>query len=227
MFTQARHAQMGEMISMIAHQWRQPLNAISTAASVIEFKSKREKFSNQEAKEIAEKIQKYTLYLSETIDDFRNFFRPDKEKKATDFKTILEIATNIIEPTLKKANIEFEEKVTTPEQFLTFENELVQVVLNIIKNAHDALIEKQIQNPKIVATIERTSLTISDNAGGVPLDIQEKIFLPYFSTKDNKNGTGLGLYMSKMIIEKHSGGELLVTNSDNGANFTIKMPHNA
>ncbi|UCN00247.1 response regulator [Sulfurimonas sp. SWIR-19] len=224
MFTQSRHAQMGEMIAMIAHQWRQPLNAMATAAIVLELKAQNDKLDAEEAKKISEKLQNYINYLSHTIDDFRNFFKPQKEKRVTDFEKILHTVTALVQHSLEQKNIHFEKEITAPQQFLAFENELVQVVLNIIKNAQDALVQNNIKNPKITLKIDKNSLHIVDNAGGIPSHIQDKIFQPYFSTKTEKNGTGLGLYMSRMIIEKHSGGNLSVQNTKEGAEFIIEMP---
>ncbi len=224
MFTQSRHAQMGEMIAMIAHQWRQPLNAMATAAIVLELKAQNNKLDETEAKKISEKLQNYINYLSHTIDDFRNFFRPQKEKKVTDFEKILHTVTALVQYSLEQKNIAFEQTTDDPQEFFAYENELVQVVLNIIKNAQDALVEKNISNPKITLEIRKNTLHVRDNAGGIPSDILEKIFQPYFSTKTEKNGTGLGLYMSQMIVEKHSGGKLLVKNTKKGAEFIIEMP---
>ncbi len=224
MFTQSRHAQMGEMIAMIAHQWRQPLNAMATAAIVIELKAQVGRLDEIEAKKISEKLQNYINYMSHTIDDFRNFFKPEKEKSITDFEKIFQTVLGLVQHTLEQNHIQLIQKTNATQDFLAYKNELVQVILNIIKNAQDALVENKIQNPNITIEIDANKLHIIDNAGGIPTHIKEKIFQPYFSTKTDKNGTGLGLYMSKMIIEEHSGGKLLVQNTKNGAHFTIEMP---
>ncbi|WP_457749842.1 response regulator [Sulfurimonas sp.] len=224
MFTQSRQAQMGEMISMIAHQWRQPLNAISAATTVIELKAQMAKLDAQEAKKITTKIQDYTQYLSHTIDDFRDFFKPQKEKKVTDFQSIVQKALTLTQNVLEQKHILLEQKVQDLTSFSGYENELIQVVLNIINNARDALLSQHIKQPKISIFIEANKLTITDNAGGIPSNIIKKIFDPYFSTKENKNGTGLGLYMSKIIVQDHCGGTLKVQNSNNGAMFSIEIP---
>ena len=224
MFAQSRHAQMGEMIAMIAHQWRQPLNAISVAMSVIEFRVEAGQFTKEDAKKVTSKIQSYIKYLSNTIDDFRNFFKPEKDKRVSDFEKVLQTVLSLVQHTLEQKNIKLETKIVKLESFFAYENELVQVILNIIKNAQDILIEKNIKNPVITIEIDGNKLSVIDNGGGIPANIKEEIFDPYFSTKTEKNGTGLGLYMAKMIIEEHSHGKIYVENVDNGAKFTIEMP---
>jgi PAS domain S-box-containing protein len=218
---QSRLAQMGEMLSMIAHQWRQPLSAIAAAAGSLKLKAKRDKLDSETALEIAQKINNFAAHLSDTIDDFRNFFKSNKKETLTDFQTILNSVLSITEPSLAKNNIELKVTIQDTQQFSTFENELKQVILNLIKNAEDALVEKNIQNPYIKITIDKTHFSIEDNAGGIADDIIGKIFDPYFSTKNKKDGTGLGLYMSKIIIEDHCHGQLIVSNEDKGAKFQI------
>jgi signal transduction histidine kinase len=219
MFTQSRQAQMGEMISMIAHQWRQPLNAISAAINVIKLKAFKKDCNFLD---ITDKIQTQINYLSSTINDFRDFFKPQKEKRITNFKKIVEKALILIGDSLKNKNIEVKLNIKEVKDFLSYENELIQVVLNLFKNAEDILVEKNIKNPQIIVDIDKDILSIEDNAGGIPEDIIEHIFDPYFSTKD-KNGTGLGLYMSKIIVEEHCNGELKVENTKQGAKFTIRL----
>jgi DNA-binding response OmpR family regulator len=223
LFQQSRHAQMGEMIAMIAHQWRQPLNSINAAITVVNQKVKRGKFDENTANEITSKIYSYIDHLSSTIDDFRNFFRVDKEKTYTNFEIILKKSLNLIEGSLKTNDINLIYTKNNIIEFKTYENELVQVVLNLFKNAEDVLIENEIEDKTIQITIEGKCLSIKDNAGGIPSDIIDKIFDPYFSTKTKKDGTGLGLYMSKTIIEDHCHGKLIVQNEDDGALFKILL----
>ena len=223
MFAQSRQAQMGEMLAMIAHQWRQPLNAINAAVSVIDLKVKRGEFDYEMSKKITSKIEKYIQHLSATIDDFRNFFKPQKEMHTTNFELIFSKAYSLIESSLQEKNIQIQLKVKSTEQFTSYENELIQVVLNILKNAEDVLVERAVLEPIIFVTIDGYTISIEDNAGGIDKMILEKIFDPYFSTKD-KNGTGLGLYMSKVIIEEHCYGTLDVANGKQGARFTITLP---
>jgi len=224
---QSRLAQMGEMISMIAHQWRQPLAAISSASLAINFKAQRENLNNEIAINLSSKIIGYSKHLSSTIDDFRNFFKTNKEKQLTSFEEIINGAFNIIEDSLLSKNIKIEKEIVDEYNFESYPNELKQVVLNLIKNAEDVLLEKDIEDPFIKIKIYKNNLEcileVSDNAGGIPLNIIDKIFDPYFSTKIKKDGTGLGLYMSKTIIEDHCSGKLEVINNKNGAIFKIVL----
>jgi len=218
---QSRLAQMGEMISMIAHQWRQPLSAISATSGAIALKASRGKLDNELAFELSEKIGSYAQHLSITIDDFREFFKFNKEKKETTYSEIVRSVLNIVKATVQNQNIELVTTINSQEVFITYPNEIKQVILNIIKNAEDILLERKILNPCIVIEARGNELRVSDNGGGIPLDIIDKIFDPYFSTKLQKDGTGLGLYMSKTIVEDHCKGKLSVSNNDKGAVFKI------
>ena len=220
---QSRLAQMGEMISMIAHQWRQPLSAITATSGTLELKAKMDKITPAEVEKSAQKIRDFSLHLSSTIDDFRNFFKTKKEKTLTNFEKIIKSVKSIIDSSLIHNNITLEIDIKSISNIYTFEGELKQVILNLIKNAEDALIENKIQNPKISVIIDGVKLYVLDNAGGIPEEIIDKIFNPYFSTKVNKDGTGLGLYMSKTIVEEHCNGKLTVCNENGGAKFTIDL----
>jgi len=224
---QSRFAQMGEMISMIAHQWRQPLSAISSTSIALELKAHLNQTNKDIIIEHTQKIAQYSQHLSTTINDFRDFFKPTKEKNKTSYSKIIDSVLNIIRITIENKNIEIIEELNSTSSFISYSNEIKQVVLNLFKNAEDALLEKKIENPYIkVFTFEKENkfiIEISDNAGGVPSDIIENIFNPYFSTKLNKNGTGLGLYMSRIIIEEHCKGSLSVRNDKNGAVFRIEL----
>ena len=226
---QSRLAQMGEMISMIAHQWRQPLSAISAASGAIHFKAKRNKLDNETAEELSEKIIDYAHHLSVTIDDFRNFFKSNKEKKRVTYTELIDNVLNIVQESIENKNIRIVKDFEQEESFETYPNELKQVILNLIKNAEDILLEKQIEEPYIqLYTYKRDKkmiFEVSDNGGGVPEAVINKIFDPYFSTKTQKDGTGLGLYMSKTIIEEHCQGVLSIHNSSVGATFTIELPN--
>ena len=218
---QHRLAQMGEMIAMIAHQWRQPLSAITAASGAILLKASRERLEQQQAVELSKKIQHFSKHLSMTIDDFRNFFKSNKTKQKTDFKKISQGVLSIIEDSLERKNILIECHYNNVTEFLSYENELKQVLLNLIKNSEDALEEKEIEAKRISITVESSKLIIRDNAGGIDESILPKIFDPYFSTKLKKDGTGLGLYMSKVIVEDHCKGELKVRNIEDGVMFEI------
>jgi PAS domain S-box-containing protein len=219
---QSRLAQMGEMLSMIAHQWRQPLTAITATTSTLQVKAMSGTLEQKKIIELAQKINDYSQHLSTTINDFRNFFKITKHKQNTDFKSIVNSVLSIIESTLYSNNISLRIEEKEPlESLYTYNNEIKQVILNLIKNAEDALIEKKIDNPEIIIEIDGRTLTVRDNAGGIPKEILPKIFDPYFSTKLEKDGTGLGLYMSKIIIEEHCEGRLTVENGTEGAIFRI------
>ena len=230
---QSRLAQMGEMLSMIAHQWRQPLSAITAASGAINIKARLKKLDNDTALELSNKIQNFSQHLSKTIDDFRDFFKINKNKRKTDFKKIVNDVLDIIQNSLNNKSIELSINILSSKEFVSYENELKQVLLNLIKNSEDALIDKNIDKPIIVIDVYDSKLTVVDNAGGIKEEIIDKIFDPYFSTKTKKDGTGLGLYMSKTIVEEHCGGKLSVKNEifkDNegkvfkGAKFTIELP---
>jgi len=221
---------MGEMVSMIAHQWRQPLAAISAGCVNLKVQNEMGILNNQTTVEIVDKIEEYTQHLSKTIDDFMNFFKPNKEKIFTTANDLIEETLNIVGASVKNHHIIVIKEINCDDEFKTYSNELKQVLMNIIKNAKDALVEKEIEDPviKIKAYKEDKNIVIeiSDNAGGIPEDIIDKIFDPYFSTK-GKNGMGIGLYMSKIIAEEHCGGELTVKNGEKGAVFTLKLPINS
>ncbi len=228
---QSRMAQMGEMLSMIAHQWRQPLAAISATSASIELKATLNKLDNDTAIQKAQNISNFSQHLSKTIDDFRDFFKQNKQNSEVTYDDIIRSVLDIIEVSLTNKNIQLLQELNCHESFSTYPNELRQVVLNLIKNAEDALLGRAVKDPtiKIITYTKEDQyiLTISDNAKGIPEKIIDKIFDPYFSTKEAKDGTGLGLYMSKTIIEKHCGGNLSVSNDKDGAAFKIVLKVNS
>jgi len=224
MLQQSRLAQMGEMLSMIAHQWRQPLSAISSTASALNMKAKLGSSDNEIVAQLTQKILSYTQHLSQTIDDFRDFFKSDKEKRITTWKEMVESVMGIIETSLENKNIKLIKEIESDTLFYTHPNQVKQVILNLIKNAEDVLLEREIKNPTITLTAKGNLLIVKDNAGGIEEKILPKIFDPYFSTKLEKDGTGLGLYMSKTIIQEHCNGNLWVYNDEEGAVFVIELP---
>jgi C4-dicarboxylate-specific signal transduction histidine kinase len=229
MFQQSRFAQMGEMISMIAHQWRQPLNIISITTASIQFDVLLDKIQKNKIIDSMNSIANKTQHLSDTIDDFRNFFKPTKEMTVTTFSDEIESALNIIGKSITIKNVKIIKDLKCISEFSVYANELKHVIINIIKNSEDVLIEKKIKNPYIkISSYKQDNngvLQISDNGGGISKDNIEKIFDPYFSTKSKKSGTGLGLYMSKIIIEEHCAGRLEVSQNSDGAIFKIILPH--
>lgn len=239
MMKQSRLAQMGEMLAMIAHQWRQPLGAITATSSDLEVKLFQRRLYDLSSTQGRFDMEQYTLsslhkinslvnHLSATIDDFSNYFKADKELNLFTLNDVMDHALNLCEPLLHSKNITIIKNYKIDfGRINNFENEIVQVLLNIIHNAVDALTEKQIEAAKIMISIRENKannpvIIIEDNAGGIEDDVIEHVFDPYFSTK-NKNGTGLGLYMSKTIIEKHCHGMLYAENTKQGARFTIEF----
>jgi len=218
---QSRLAQMGEMISMIAHQWRQPLAAISSASMALNMKARLNRVDKEIVLEITDKISASSQHLSVTINDFREFFKVNKEKKEVGYSQLIESVLSIIEISITNKNIELCRNLQSNATFSTYPNELKQVILNLVKNAEDVLLERDVVEPKIIIETEGNSLRVIDNAGGIAENIIDKIFDPYFSTKTKKDGTGLGLYMSKTIVEEHCGGTLRVFNTESGACFEI------
>lgn len=228
LIAQSRDAAMGEMISMIAHQWRQPATAISLCASNILTDIILDDMDKNSFEKNAQTIIDQTQYLSETIDGFRDFFKPNKEKTEFFLKDAVDETYSLLSATLKNQQIVLNTNMISSKKVNTYKKELVQVLINIVKNAQEILVENNITNKTITITEyeknQHLILEILDNAGGISNENMGKIFEPYFSTKQNKNGTGLGLYISKQIIEKHLNGKLNVQNKNDGACFEIVIP---
>jgi len=224
---QSRMAQMGEMISMIAHQWRQPLNMISISTASIQFDVLLNKIDTDKLDKTLDRIAEYSQHLSDTIDDFRNFYRTDKRIDVELVEKSIEKALKIIKDSLISDNIEIVKEYKSTSEVSIFSNEVMQVIINILKNSQDNFNEKKIKNPKINILSEDTEdgvlISICDNGGGISENIMSEIFNPYFSTKGEKNGTGLGLYMSKVIIEDHHKGTIEVDNNNGGVCFKIRL----
>ena len=179
LFKQSRLALMGEMLSMIAHQWRQPLAAISATSATIELKANVNRLDNEVAKQKARDISKFSQHLSSTIEDFRSFFKPNKEKDETTYDEVIASALGIIEVSITNRNIQLIQELNCHEKFSSYPNELKQVILNLVKNAEDALLEKAVEEPFIKITTykqeEKYILEVNDNAGGIPKEILENI----------------------------------------------------
>jgi len=223
MIQQSKMASMGEMIGAIAHQWRQPLNTISMSIQNLKYDYKEDKLKDEKyIKEFIEDNNRTILFMSKTIDDFRNFFKLDKDKKEFDIFQATQNVIDMILGDIKSNNININLSGNSFE-LMGVESEYQQVIINIINNAKDALIENEIQNPKIDIRISKNKITIEDNAGGIPKDIIGRVFEPYFTTKEHGKGTGIGLYMSKMIIDGNMGGVLSVNNIRDSAIFTIRF----
>jgi signal transduction histidine kinase/vacuolar-type H+-ATPase subunit F/Vma7 len=223
---QSKLAAMGEMIGMIAHQWRQPLNALALNLQFLPemFENECDEKVIKEMKEFVKENMQTIKFMSNTINDFRNFFKKDKEEVEFDLAEELQKVLDMQKAQLKDNNI----KVITdlkPIKIKGYKNELKQVILNLISNAKDALIKNNVKDPFIKITDYKDGnnviITVEDNGGGIPKDIMENIFEPYFTTKEEQ-GTGLGLYMSNEIIKRMSG-KIEVENTNNGAKFIIRL----
>jgi PAS domain S-box-containing protein len=226
---QSRLVGMGEMVGNIAHQWRQPLNALAIRVQDLQLAYVLGEVNTEFINDHKHESMKLINYMSQTIEDFRNFFKPDKQKETFSVLGSIEDAYSLTKDNLKMKAIHvglFEYN----DQFFGFgyKNEFAQVILNILSNAMDALMNMPQDDRSIMIDITKegdfVKTTISDNAGGIAEDIIDKIFDPYFTTKHKAQGTGLGLYMSKMIIEKNMSGRICVYNSQKGACFEILVP---
>ena len=224
---QSKMAAMGDMISMIAHQWRQPLNQLSYMMMNIEGAHEHNELSAQYLKDKLAEAEKTLEYMSHTIDDFRNFFRPDKARENVDVAQSVRQTLALLDKSLSAHHIVVESTFECQSELPLYRNELIQVLINILHNAKDALLERKIELPRIEIACYKTGqfvvIRICDNAGGIDDEVLEHIFKPYFSTKEQRQGSGLGLYMSRTIIEEHFNGELTVDNQGEGACFYIKI----
>jgi len=228
---QSKMAAMGEMLGAIAHQWRQPLNALALQVQDITDAYNHDELDYDYCVDLEQKAMHNIAFMSRTIDDFRNFFKPSKEQVTFDLINVIQDVEHILSAQLTHHHIELKTQFTGRKFKLTgYANEFKQVVLNILNNAKDAILEHHIKHGEIHIILEwleneTVKLIISDNGGGIPESVLYRIFEPYFSTK--KLGTGIGLYMSKTIIEENMGGSLTVENCNEGACFTIMLPKEA
>jgi len=224
---QSRLALMGELLSMIAHQWRQPLNVIGGVVADMELDLMLGESDKDKTKKNLDTIKRMIKHLSSTIDDFRKFYRKDSEKREVVLNDVLKEVLNIAAATLENKKIDILINSKCSKKIKTYPNELKQVLLNLIKNAEDILMERKIPEPKIVLEIfendDKCIIEVKDNGGGVARKYQDKIFEPYFTTKNEKNGTGLGLYMSKNIVEQRLDGVIKQYNNEEGAVFRIEL----
>lgn len=227
---QSRHAAMGEMLSMIAHQWRQPLCSLSLILQKLILFKNRDQLSAEKVQSNVDKSMEIINTLSNTINDFTHYFKVTTSRDTFMVSDIIHKALNIIEVSLKDNNITIHENLDKTLQVRSAQSDLLQVLLNLLQNAKESLIEKQTPSASISLVTflknNRVYITVSDNGGDIDTFISSKFFTPYFSTK-NKNGTGLGLYMSKTIIEEQLHGELNFANSDGLVSFTIILPQNS
>ena len=228
LFQQNKMAALGEMLGNISHQWRQPLMEISSIFLPIEAKINMDiPLDNQELLNSIQKLNDITKYMSNTIDDFKNFFLKEKEKINFEILEQIHSTVNIISSSLKQHDIKLDIIIQKNTHMLGYKNEYSQVLINILNNARDVLIQRKIQNPKIKITISENKndiiTKIEDNAGGIKITPIEKVFDPFF-TYEKINGSGIGLFMSRLIIENNMNGKLEVKNNKDGAIFTVIIP---
>jgi len=228
-FNQSRMAQLGEMLGNIAHQWRQPLSIISMNMNTILADIALDTVDNKKLKEYVNNSIQQAKYLSQTIDTFRNFIKEKKELKEVILQDEINEILNIVTASLRNNFINIIEDIDSqPIAIKIVSDELAQVLMNVINNAKDVLKDKEIDKKwikiSLVKDTKNVTISIEDNGGGVPKDIESKIFDPYFTTKHESQGTGLGLYLSYEIITKSLRGKLYSKNTQNGAKFFIELP---
>ena len=226
----SKMALMGEMLASIAHNWRQPLNTISLLNVTLIKKSLKSKLTKNYIDKWYENITNQLNYMSQTIDDFRNFYAPNEIHKVICLKKLILSITSLIDFEFKTNNINIDIDIPDTISITCLENQLKQALINILSNSKEAIINKNIKNGLILISAEKNGsfvdLTIQDNGGGIQNDeILSSIFEPYFTTKTNSNGTGIGLYMTKIIIEQNMKGNIEVTNINHGLKSIIKLPN--
>jgi signal transduction histidine kinase len=228
MFQQSKMAAMGEMVGNIAHQWRQPLNTLSALFYNVIIKYRLGTLDSNTVEDFDNKITKVIKKMNKTIDDFRNFFQPEKEKVKFSILESLNDVVNIVSASYRTYNIDI--KISCDHNILMngYKTELEQVFLVIFNNAKDAIVESDIKNGFIDITViqeeKNILVNIQDNGGGISEDVIDRVFEPYFTTKHQYIGTGIGLYMSKMIIEESMEGEIHIKNNESGVLITINIP---
>jgi len=220
----AKLATMGEMMANITHQWKQPLNELS----LILYKMK--KLANSEEGEFVgayERAMQIIKYMADTTDDFSSFLNPNTLSQEFSLADAARASIQIVKGVMKKEGVHIELEVLADSKICGHKNRLMQVIINLLNNAKDALNLKKIEDKNIKISIDSDDkfayISVQDNGGGIEESVMDKIFKPYFSTKNNKS-TGIGLYMSKQIVEQFNA-EITASNSDGGACFSIKLPH--
>ncbi len=226
---QSKLAALGEMLANIAHQWRHPLTRLSLILQNIRLYSSHGKLDNILLDKYIQNSLEQIEYMSQTIDDFRNFYKNDKEKVSFKVKDSIKSALNIIAGIIRHNGIKIKTQIDDNITYKAYPNQLSQVILNLLHNSKDALESNKIKNPFIIIRLFKEDnyikIEIEDNAKGIKADLIDKIFEPHFTTKKG-SGTGIGLYMSKTIIADNFNGRLYANNGKNGAVFTILLPLN-
>jgi C4-dicarboxylate-specific signal transduction histidine kinase len=228
MLAQSRLASHGELISMLAHQWRQPLSSISTTLANIQLQIQLNIFDKKEVESEIESINESMKKLNEKIDEFRLFFQPIENKTTIRVDNIIKNSVSLLEQTLNENKIDVKLELNCDIKMTTYPNKITQIVLNIIKNSIEQLLESKVKTPyiSIKCNIEDNKILfirVADNGGGISDEIIFNIFDPYFSTK-GKNGVGLGLFISQTIANKYLDGDIKAYNNKDGAVFLIELP---
>lgn len=218
---QSKLSSMGEMLGNIAHQWRQPLTHLGYTLMNIKEAKKHDELDNTYLDNKIAEANTQLEFMSQTIDDFKDFYAPDKDKENFSLEEASKEVLEIIGNSFRSKQIEIKLKTEKDLMVHNYKNEFKQVLLNILLNAKDILTEREIENPQILITVDGNTVSMQDNGGGMSEEVMKQIFEPYFSTKSG--GLGIGLYMSKVIVEHNMGGELGVSNIEKGAMFTIKL----
>jgi len=227
LFQQSKMAEMGEMIGNIAHQWRQPLAVVNTIVAIMKEKNITNDLDSEDIAKKLHRIENSISYMSETIEDFMNYYKPNKEKENFSLRKAVAKSLEVLRAPLESHKVEVHVVGDHSLDIYGYLNEYIQVIVSILSNANDIMNQRQVIAPKIEIEFyqeaEEIVLLIHDNGGGIGEDIIHKIFDPYFTSKHQSQGTGLGLYIAKMIIENSMGGSLEVTNEKEGAQFSIRM----
>ncbi|MCU7837092.1 MAG: ABC transporter substrate-binding protein [gamma proteobacterium symbiont of Taylorina sp.] len=231
LLNQNKLASMGEMLNNIAHQWRQPIATLNGVFANLDYEFENKKLDSEEFIKYLNDAETITHYMSKTIEDFRNLFSPDKISHEFDLQEMIEQSIHILKLPLRQQNIELITDIQNTARINSHQSELMQVIIVLVNNAKDVLLSSTVEHKKITLTVTSTPavqkelhiITVSDNGGGVPEDLLDKIFEPYFSTKHESHGTGLGLYMARAVVEKSLSGSLSVKNNNDGACFTISL----
>jgi len=224
LFKQSKEAALGQLISVIAHQLKQPLGVVSVVLNKVLMDIDLDLCTNESIKEDVNKSLKSVSFMSSTIDEFRDFFKPNKPKKTFSLQECIHSVSNLLMPILNKHSIKIKENLDSSIDLHSYESELFHVIMNIINNAKDVLITQEVKEPEIYIQTKQEEdkilISIEDNAGGIDENIIDRIFEQYFTTKEDL-GTGLGLHMSKMIVEDRLEGSIHVENTQQGARFSI------
>jgi signal transduction histidine kinase len=224
-------ASMKEMMDNIAHQWRQPLSQINSIVSVIDNRLYELKIEDALINQKLLEIENLTKYMSDTIDDFKGYFGEKDKKKSFFITELVQEAIAIIEPSLQKHNIALDFQKESEYELRSYPNELKQIIIVLLNNAKDILTNRNVYGAKIKVKVthrdEKIVIVVCDNGGGMTKSVMKKIFEPYFTTKHKSQGTGLGLYMSKKIIQERFGGSMDVENVKEGVCFCIALPKGA